>query len=131
MTLLNADRWILSTLKNDATLIAALGTRIYTDVAPMDTTYPLAILSFVSMVPVENASADRVMDDEIWRIKVIGNEPSYKNLETLADKVRELLHKTSGTGVIGCVCTGSLRLSEVESGQTYKTILLEFELFTQ
>ncbi len=131
MTILNADRWILSTLKNDATLAAVLGERIFTDVAPLESAYPLAILSFVSMVPVENASADRVMDDEIWRIKVVGNEPTYKNLEVIADKIRQILHKASGIGVIGCVCTGSLRFSEVENGQTYKTILLEFELFTQ
>lgn len=131
MTLLNADRWILSTLKNDSTLTAALGERIFVDVAPMGTDYPLVILSFVSAILVQNASADRVMDDELWRVKIYGNEPSYQNLEGIADRVRDVLHQAAGTGVIGCVYTGSLRLSEIENGQVFKGFVLEFELFTQ
>lgn len=131
MTILNADRWITSVLEGDPVVASVVGDRIYPDQAPMETAYPLIIFNFVSSLPVSNASADKVMDDEIWRIKVITDDPTYKGLETLADRIREIFHKASGTGIIGCVSNSIYRLPESKDGQFYKTIILEFELFTQ
>lgn len=131
MNVLNADTWITSVLKNDAVLKAAVNDRIFQDHAPEGTDYPLINFEFVSAVPVENAGADRIMDDELWRIKIYTNEPTYKNIGAIADRIRFILHKASGTGVIGAFFTGELRFSEVRNGITYKSLILEFELFTQ
>lgn len=131
MTILNADRWLVGTLKNDATITAAVGTRVYQDKAPEETAYPLILVNFVSTQPVQNISADKVMDSELWRIRIIDDDPSYNGLETIADRVRSILHKAAGTGVIGCVFAGAYRLPEISEKTNYRSIILEFELFTQ
>ena len=131
MTLLNADRWLVGTLKNDTTIAAAVGARVYQDQAPEETAYPLILVNYVSTLPVQNISADRVMDTELWRIRIIDQDPSYAGVESIADRVRSILHKASGTGVIGCVFAGAYRLPETSEKTQYRSIILEFELFTQ
>jgi hypothetical protein len=129
--ILNADEWITDKLSKDAVIAAAVSTRIYQDEAPAGTAYPLIVFSFVSSVPVENAFGDRVMDEEIWRVKVIEDEPTYANLEGVADQVRSILHKASGTGVVGCRFTGSYRLAESRDGRECRTVIEEFEVYTE
>jgi hypothetical protein len=131
MTILNADRWLTGILTTDATLLAALGGRVYMDIAPEKTLYPMAILDCISATPVTNASADRVMDEELWQVSLITNLPSYSGLEAIADRVRAVVHKGSGTGVIGAVFEQETRLTTVEGGKIYRQIILEFRLFTQ
>lgn len=131
MTILNADRWLYSVLTLDAQLQSSLGGRVYVDVAPADTQYPLAVISLIASNQVGNLSADWVMDNELWQIAVWGQGASYSSLETIADRIRSLLHKANGTGVIGTVYEGSRRLSEQEGEIVYKAILMEFRLYTQ
>lgn len=131
MSILNADIWITDKLKKDTTLLAAVSDRIFQDEAPSGIIFPLIIFNFVSTTQVENACADRIMDEEIWRINVITNQPTYKSIGPLADQIRAIFHKASGTGVIGCKYTGSYRLYESRDEQVCKSIILEFELFTQ
>jgi hypothetical protein len=131
MTILNADKWIFDTLSKDAVIAAAVSTRIYQDEAPAGTVYPLMVMGFVSSVPVENVCADKVMDEEIWRVKVIDDGATYANLEGLADQVRSILHKASGTGVIGCRYSGCFRFAESRDGRECRTVVLEFEVYTE
>ncbi len=132
MTILNADRWITTKLTGDATITAALGTRIYSDVASQSNTqYPYAVIENVSHVMDANLSADRIMDDELWQVRVVTQSAAYDSLETVVDRIRTVLHQASGTGVIGCVFEGARRLTETEAGCMYKSIILEFRLFTQ
>ncbi len=129
MTTLNADRWLHTQLTTDSQLATALGGRIYIDIAPQDTQYPLAIMTFVTARQVSNMSADRVMDDELWQIEIWTDKPSYTELESIADRIRKTLHKASGAGVVGCAFERQLpRMSDPEG---YKAIILEFRLFTQ
>lgn len=131
MTVLNADRWLYSALTGDAQLVISLAGRIYVDAAPPGTQYPFAVVQNVTSNQVGNLSADRVMDDELWQVTVWCEGPSYLPLEPIADRIRQVLHKSSGTGVIGAVYEGSRRLSEREGEREFKAILSEYRLYTQ
>jgi len=128
MTLLNADRWLYTQLTTDSQLAVSLGGRVIVDNAPLNTQYPLAIMTFVSSQQVGNWSADRVMDNELWQIAVWTNQDNYTSIESIADRIRAVLHKASGTGVIGCAFERQLRMSDPEG---YRAIILEFRLYTQ
>jgi hypothetical protein len=131
MTILNADRWIYTQLTTDSQLAAALGGRVYIDVAPQNTQYPVAIMTFVTARQVVNMSADRVMDDELWQIAIWTDRPSYTELESIADRIRSVIHKASGSGVVGAVYEGERRLMEQDGDTVYRALILEFRLFTQ
>lgn len=128
MTILNADRWLYTQLTTDVQLSTALGGRVFVDMAPLGTQYPLAIMTFVAAQQVGTWSQDRVMDNELWQIAVWTNQENYSGIESIADRIRAVLHKTSGTGVIGCIFERQLRMSDPEG---YRAVILEFRLFTQ
>lgn len=131
MTILNSDRWLYTQLTSDTQLSTALGGRVYIDAAPADTQYPLAVIALVASNQVGNLSADKVMDNELWQVVIWGQGSSYSGLESIADRIRTVLHKASGTGVIGAVYEGSRRLSQQEGDVAYKAIVTEFRLYTQ
>lgn len=131
MTILNADRWLYSVLTQDTQLQSSLAGRVYVDVAPADTQYPLAIIALVASNQVGNLSADRVMDNELWQISVWTQASSFTGIESIADRIRSVVHKASGTGVIGAIYEGSQRLSQQEGDIAYKAIVMEFRLYTQ
>lgn len=128
MTVLNADRWLYTQLTTDAQLVASLGGRVFVDTAPQGTEYPLVIMTRVIARQVGNWSADRIMDEELWQIAVWTNQNNYSSIGSIADRIYTVLHKASGTGVIGCVYESSKPMSDPEG---YKAIVIEFRLFTQ
>lgn len=128
MTILNADRWLYTQLTTDVQLSTALGGRVFVDMAPLGTQYPLAIMTFVAAQQVGTWSQDRVMDNELWQIAVWTNQNNYSGIESIADRIRAVLHKTSGTGVIGCIFERQLRMMDPEG---FRAIVLEFRLYTQ
>lgn len=135
MTALNGDRWLFEKLTTDSQLATLLGGRVFVDVAPQDTEYPFAVIAAVSSVPVNNWSADRIMDNELWQVALWDDGASYLALESIADRVRAMVHKAastgSATGVIGAVYEGAGRRSEEEGDRVFKVIILEFRLYTQ
>lgn len=128
MTILNADKWLYTQLTTDTQLATDLGGRVFVDTAPLGTQYPLAIMAFVAAQQVGNWSADRIMDNELWQIAVWTNQNNYTSIESIADRIRAVLHKASGTGVVGCVFERQTRMSDPEG---YKALVLEFRLYTQ
>jgi hypothetical protein len=131
MTILNADRWLYEQLTTDSQLSAALGGRVYVDVAPQGAQYPLTILTLVSAHQVGNLFSDRVMDVEIWQVAIWTDAPSYIVIEPIADRVRAILHKSRGTGVLVAVYQGQQRMMEQDGDKEYKAIILEFKIFVQ
>ncbi|MEM4406537.1 MAG: DUF3168 domain-containing protein [Candidatus Methanomethylicaceae archaeon] len=128
MTILNADRWIFSKLTEDQQLSTALGGRVFSEIAPLDSEYPLSTFTLVSSQQVSNLSSDRIMDTEIWQITIWDNENSYSRIEGIADRIRQVLHKDAGEGVIGCTFERQQRITDHEG---YRGVILEFRLFTQ
>ncbi len=131
MTILNADSWLYSKLTGDATLKTYIDSRVYVDIAPAKTTYPFIVITPVSLISVTEMSVERVMDNELWQVSIFTDKPSYSTLGTIADQVRSVLHKSTGTNIIGCAFEGARRMSYVEEGRVYKQIILDFRLFTK
>jgi len=131
MTILNADRWLYEQLTTDGQLSAALGGRVYMDIAPQGAQYPLAILTLVMAQQISNLFTDRVMDAETWQVAIWTDAPSYTDIEPIADRIREILHKASGAGVLATVYQEHQRMMERNGDKEYKAIILEFKIFTQ
>lgn len=131
MTVLNADRWLYEQLTTDSQLSAALGERVYVDIAPQGEQYPLAILTLVMAQQIGNLFVDKVMDAETWQVAIWTDKPSYTDIEPIVDRIRAILHKASGTGVLAAVYQEQRRMVEQDSDKEYKAIILEFKIFTQ
>ena len=131
MTILNADYWLYTKLSNDSQLATALGGRIYIDVAPQNTQYPLAIIKMVNSNQVGNLSRDRIMDDELWQIAIWIDQPNYTSIDAIAERVKTVLHKASGTGVIGAVYESTWPVAMQEGDIAYRAIILQFRVYTQ
>jgi hypothetical protein len=86
MTILNADRWLTAFSQQMATLAAALGGRDVYGHCTVKGAVSDGNRGCISAVPVTNASADRVMDEELWQVSLITNLPSYSGLEAIADR---------------------------------------------
>lgn len=128
MSVLTADRWLYETITGDAQLHATLGNRVFVDNAPLGTSYPLAVMTFVTANQISNVSADRVADNELWQVALWTDEPNYTSIESVANRLRAVLHKASGAGVLSCAFETQTRMSDADG---YKAIILEFRLFTQ
>jgi hypothetical protein len=121
MSVLNADKWLCSVLEADATLQGlTVNQKIYQDLAPEFAAYPFISLQFVDGLPVQNATADKIMTDEVWIVKAVGKGDDYTTLEPIVERIGQVLHKASGEGVIGCVEEEIFRYSEEDSGTIYK-----------
>lgn len=131
MSVLNADKWLCSVLEADATLQGLTANQeVYEDTAPETAAYPFISLQFVDGLPVQNATADKIMTDEVWIVKVVGKGDDYAALEPIAERIGKVLHKASGAGVIGCAEEDVFRYSEEESGTIYKHLGHYYRVYT-
>lgn len=128
---LNSDVYLYETITGDNVLNGYINGRLYVDVAPEDAQYPFVVMMRVKSTPVTSMTADDVMDSELWQLAIWDNSLSYNTIESIADRIRMVLHKSNGPGVIGAIYQGSTRLNEQEGENAYKAVVLEFRLYTQ
>lgn len=128
---MEAATWLYNTLSGDTTLAGKVGARIYRDSAPEGTAFPFLAYQLVDVVPVYNAFSDELMEAERWQIKAVDIGHDYSDIETIAARVKTLLHKKSASGVVSAVFIMKMSLSESDNGETYKTIILDFRVHTQ
>ena len=135
MSLMTAETWLAQTIKGDNELQALIGERVHIDYVPNASEYPLVVLSFISGPPVTNLSADVVMFDEVWLVKVWVEGSSYIPAAAILEKIQALLHKASGSAangiVIGCAQEELFRLAENEGDKHYKCFGQYFRIYTQ
>ena len=129
---MNAPAWIFETLKNDAQITAAIGTRIYRDVAPEAASYPFIVIQPLQAFPVENAYSDVIMDSERWQVKVTDKGTSYAAIRAIASRIRALLHKQRATGIISSTFASRLEYPEIsETGAKFSNVVQDFRIYTQ
>jgi len=93
------DEWLYSTLSANITLNTAVSGRIYGDMAPQGTNYPLILFSFLG-------GADKVLTfksrftNAIYLIRAVGKGSSYNSVESLADLVDILLSQIPDNGTV-------------------------------
>jgi hypothetical protein len=80
MSVISADQWIVSMLTVNAELQALIGNRVFIDEAPQNTVFPYVVFQFVYGSPVTNNSVDKIMMDEVWLIKAVGEGRNYSTL---------------------------------------------------
>lgn len=131
MTILSADRWLFDVLSSDVNLEGAIGDRIYMDTAPEGSSYPFIGMQFVYGRAVSNMMADIVMFDEVWLVKATGKGNDYTALEPIVNRISQVLHKASGSGVVACFEEEILRFSEIDQGEVYKHLGHYYRIYTQ
>jgi hypothetical protein len=86
---------VWSLLAGDAQLnggASGLGGRIYRDLAPPGTRYPIALLSVASSVDLDSLSGAFVWQDVVVQVKVTGRGADRTPYVPLAERVGQLLH---------------------------------------
>lgn len=130
-----ADAFLYEKLSGDATLTGLVGSRIYADVAPKVATYPFILFSLVNGTPTRGVGPAVIWFDELWQVAAVDDGRGYETCGEIIDRVRAVLDASSGTlddgTVVACMEVGYFRFSAVEHGVVYKTLGLEFRVFSQ
>lgn len=119
------ETWLYGKLSTDATLVAQVGTRIYSYVAPTTATTPYVVFSAQSPgFDVMGVGTARVMLNCLYQVKVVVQDASFSTAKTAANRIDVLLHGTmgypSGGEVLGCVREGPLAYAEITDGIEYR-----------
>jgi len=129
-----AERWLVATLANDATLTGLGITGVYVDVAPESASFPCIVIGQQTARDVMVVGAYRIFENLLFLVRAVGQTQSYAALASAASRIDALLHRQSGSGADGttwgCVREQSFRLAEVQSGVQYRHSGGVFRLFT-
>lgn len=132
-----AERFLYSTLLADATLAAAVGTRIFGHTVPSGAVRPYVY--FTS----QGAGDDRMTLDAhtIWSqllytVRGVDKTESFPALEAIAAAIDDALHRASGSNVsgyvVGCVKERPFSLVEIDrDGAELRHLGSQFRLYVQ
>lgn len=133
-----ADRFLRDTLAADATIAAAVGTRIYVDQVPQGTALPYVLIAYQGGGDVTILGYQRIMVRGIWSVKLVAQASSYAaavgstTMRAVAQRIDALLHGSEGSNADGqiasCVRTEAIRYPEVDSGVEYRHVGGRFRL---
>lgn len=133
--IVRADVWLHGKLSVDATLTAAVSTRIYSYLAPSGTTFPFVVYAFQGGADVSAIGAIRIMNSGLYQVKAVGQGNSMVAVEAIANRIDALLHGVTGTvsgGVIlACVREQPLAYVENSNGIRYNHLGGLYRIFIQ
>ena len=100
--LTDADKFILATLKANASLVALIGgvtPRIYPDVAPADTAFPYVLFAYqASAPPIEAIGVERVAMDPTYLIQAVTKTTTWGGQsEQIVTAIDAAMHAKSGS----------------------------------
>jgi hypothetical protein len=119
------DQWLYETLTGDVTVAAAVGSRVYADVAPAGATYPCVVFSSMAPLDINGAGATRIATKDLYLVRVIGKGGGFAAIDGAANAVDSLLKKAyeelTGGVILSCLRDKPFQRSEVdsESGATF------------
>lgn len=130
---LGIDSWLTSVLTGDATIVAAVGTRVYAEIAPTGAATPYIVFRMISTDDVGTSSANRIMVTEQRLVEAITEGQSFSPLKAIAERIDALLHRkpNSASQTIGTFAGVSIlssdrlrisRLAESEDGRHYRRL---------
>ena len=86
------EQWLYTTLAADATVASVVGTRIYADEAPQESTFPMIIFAHIGNVDVLRSGANGRMAKNIFLVRAIDKGSSTAGtIKTVADRFDPLL----------------------------------------
>lgn len=125
-------RHLRSLLSADTTLMAAV-TQVYADVAPLDAVYPFVVVAYQDGADELGVGGEYILSGLTYSVRVVGRGASFLPLETIAARVKTVLHKTTGAvgngNVWECLQTAPLAYAEDGvDGQQYRHLGGLYEL---
>lgn len=136
--LLTPITWAITALKADSTLADLVGTRIYTDEYPQDTSlaYPYVILTKIPGEPVKNNEARVIFWNDLLQVSVYDQGASYVRAGAVLTQVMMVLDRAAGSTangtVIGCVVEMEIPPQTInEDGVKVKSLGVEFRVYSQ
>lgn len=96
MIVLDAYAWLYQLLTDSADLAELVGDRIFSEVAPATTSYPMVIYAYHNGTDVYGVGKTRVMSQLDFQVKAVGSGASYLPLVPVADLLDTLLHGAAG-----------------------------------
>lgn len=102
-----ASTYIYSKITTDATLSAAVGTRVYEDAADKNTAYPCVVFSCTAPDDSVSVGGVTVKSDLDYTIRVIGQRSqtansSYALIDAIAERIKTVMHHTSSGDILSC-----------------------------
>lgn len=131
-----AAKWLYQRLATDTGaggVSTLVGGRIYRDLAPQNAALPAVVFNSESSIPVNGNGGARIMGNQLWLVKVIGEGDSYATIRPVADRVDARLHGQSGVQddaiIDGCILESEPpQPSNVENGKRYVYLLQLFRV---
>lgn len=105
-TLAAAERWLYSVLSGDATLAAAVGTRIYFESVPQNTAAPYIFITTRPMPDIRGAGGNIIASQFEYVVRAVDETPPgglTTALVNVAAQLHQVLHGSSGSNADGAV----------------------------
>ena len=130
---LGIDEWLISTLTGDPTLAGLVGARVFTELAPFGTDFPVIVIRSTTIDDQLGAGQERIMVTEQRLVEAIGEGQSFEPLRAIASQIDGLLHHQpppgsqtvgsfSGVTILSCTRLRQSRLSEERDGRHYRRL---------
>lgn len=97
---LGIDEWLIATLTGDATLTGLVGARVFTEEAPIGTTFPCVVIRTISTDDQMGAGQNRIMVTEQRLVEGIHQARDFGGLRAIADRIDALLHLKPAAGSV-------------------------------
>lgn len=124
--------WLYDTLSADATISAAVNSRIYRNVAPVGATFPYIVMQYVSGTDVYAMGGIRVISSVVVIVKAVGSASQYAALVSLADAIDAAISGAiNGQAVLSCLRLTALDYEEERDGVRYHHIGGQYSLVVQ
>lgn len=122
MELVTVAQWIYSQLTGRQDLMSLVNGRIFHEVAPLGTQYPVIVFQHQSGADVNGTGCERIMVRSTWLVRVIG-KPSLVSLKPVADLIDDCLHKGSGKTqsgeIFGCLREAPFMMVEPDGDEKF------------
>lgn len=131
------QEWLYDTLTADTALTAVVGDRVYSEAAPLGSEFPLVVFGLEYPEDVLTHNGSRIMVTSWWRVRGIVPAESFSDaLQTIADRIDAILHRSDGGTADGAVIFTSVRMEpymrlEVDEGKQYRSLGGVYKTHTQ
>lgn len=132
------DDWLHDALTGDSGLVAVVGDRVYSEVAPAGAVYPFVVFSQQNVDDVVGATeATRIMVDGLWSVLGVDETGTWQgDLKTISDRIDVVLQASAGGTVDGHTVFAShrvrpLRFVETRDGRQFRRLGGTYRILAQ
>jgi hypothetical protein len=112
--------WIYTTLTGDDEMADLVGEQVYHGLAPKEATFPRISFRMQTGVDVAAVGTKRILANQVWLVRAIGQTGSYSDLGPIAERIGELLEGVHGTVGVACIREQPFMMEESIDGVQYR-----------